>query len=83
MRNKEEKNIKLIIATPCPFCKHVTDFIEERDLNEVEVLETSWDPKVHQSLKNKYGKTQVPLLLINDQPLYESQDIISYLGTQL
>ena len=71
--------LKLIIAHPCPYCILVTDFIKKHNISSVEIHDTHWDPEEHQNLKNNYGKTQVPLLLINDSPLYESSDIIEYL----
>ena len=71
--------LKLIIAMPCPFCILVTDFIEENKLSDIEVIDTFWNASTHHELQQKYGKTQVPLLLIDETPLYESRDIIEYL----
>ncbi|MGA0242117.1 MAG: glutathione S-transferase N-terminal domain-containing protein [Candidatus Marinamargulisbacteria bacterium] len=70
--------LKLIVASPCPYCAVVTQLIEEKALN-VDIIDTQWDPKMHDTLREKYGKSQVPLLLIDDTPLYESNDIIAYL----
>ena len=74
--------LKLIIATPCPYCTLVTNFIEKNNIEGVEIIETYWDPEEHLRLRKTYGKSQVPLLLINDSPLYESLDIIRYLEEQ-
>ncbi len=70
--------LKLIVAMPCPFCVTVVNYINENNLN-IEVEDTQWDQNRHQELKRNYGKTQVPLLLIDGSPLYESRDIINYL----
>ena len=71
--------LKLIIASPCPFCLLVTDFIKNNSITSVQIHDTCWDEKEHATLRERYGKSQVPLLLINDSPLYESLDIINYL----
>lgn len=71
--------LKLIIATPCPFCMLVTDFIEKHNMTAIEIHDTHWNQEEHDTLRKKYGKSQVPLLLINDSPLFESLDIINYL----
>ena len=69
----------LYIATPCPYCTIVTTFILENDYKNIEIIETNWNPNVHSYLRSTYGKSQVPLLLINNSPLYESADILTYL----
>jgi len=71
--------LKLITAIPCPFCTYVIDFINENNITSVEIYDTCWNKDEHLELKEKYGKTQVPLLLIDGKPLYESADIIDYL----
>ena len=71
--------LKLIIAMPCPYCIRVIDYIEKHHIQSIEIHDTGWDQNEHQKLKETYGKSQVPLLLINDSPLYESSDIINYL----
>jgi glutathione S-transferase len=37
------------------------------------------DPGAREALKRVGGKGQVPCLVINSQPLYESRDIIRFL----
>ena len=71
--------LQLIIAHPCPFCVRVTDFIEQHNITSVDIHDTQWNPEEHDALRKKYGKSQVPMLLINDSPLFESLDIINYL----
>lgn len=71
--------LKLIIANSCPFCVLVTDFIKEHNITSVDIHDTQWSQSEHDALRKKYGKSQVPLLLINDSPLFESLDIIKYL----
>ena len=71
--------LKLIVAIPCPYCSLVVDFIKKNKITSVEIHDTEWNSTEHQKLKETYGKSQVPLLLINGSPLYESLDIINYL----
>ncbi|MEK9728156.1 MAG: glutathione S-transferase N-terminal domain-containing protein [Candidatus Margulisiibacteriota bacterium] len=71
--------LKLIVAFPCPFCNLVLDYIEHEEIKDIEIIDTKWDQNYHEKLKKSYGKTQVPLLLIDDKPLYESMAIIKYL----
>ncbi len=71
--------LQLYIAYPCPFCIRVTDFMEEHNINSIEIIDTKWDRDKHLDLQSKYGKTMVPLLLIDGEPMYESLDIIDYL----
>jgi glutaredoxin 3 len=72
--------LTLIIAHPCPFCVRVTDFIKEHNITSVHIHDTQWNQDEHNALREKYGKSQVPVLLINDSPLFESLAIIKYLG---
>ena len=73
--------LKLIVAMPCPFCVMVVNYINDHNL-DIEVEDTKWNQERHLELKAAYGKTQVPLLLIDGSPLYESRDIINYLEEQ-
>ena len=47
----------LYIAYPCPFCIRVTDFMEEHNINTIEIIDTKWDRDKHLDLQSKYGKT--------------------------
>ena len=71
--------LELYIAYPCPYCILVTDFIKQHNIHSVEIIDTLWKKETHLELKRQYGKTQVPLLLIDGKPMYESLDIIHYL----
>jgi len=58
----------------CPFCRRVMKKVKELQLN-IEYKDTKNSPQNRQDLYQIGGKTQVPCLLINGQPLYESKDI--------
>jgi glutaredoxin 3 len=70
---------ELIVAIPCPYCMMVLEFIKENNLDFITVTDTNWDQKAHDNLRESYGKSQVPLLLVNHSPIYESSDIIKFL----
>lgn len=71
------ENLKLYVTKTWPFCVKVVDFLNEQGL-EVEILNIDEDPKNREELKRIGGKIQVPMLLINGKPLYESNDIIKW-----
>lgn len=58
----------------CPYCRRVMRVLKELSL-ELEYRDTRQNSEHRQELLRIGGKTQVPCLLINGQPLYESADI--------
>lgn len=66
----------LYIRSTCPFCHKVLNYIKDHNL-EVKTKDIS--NQLHQDhLIEVGGKSQVPCLFIDNKPLYESSDIISY-----
>ncbi|MFP4198439.1 MAG: glutaredoxin family protein [Halanaerobium sp.] len=63
----------------CPYCRKVTKFIDRNDLEEIELKNINQDQKAESELIEIGGKRQVPCLFIDGEPLYESDDIISWL----
>lgn len=51
----------------------------KRNNIEAEMANIHEDPKNREELIKLGGKEQVPMLLIDGKPLYESEDIISWL----
>lgn len=70
---------KLFVGTVCPFCKKVENFIDENNIKDVEIVNIDTDKEARNYLVEKGGKRQVPCLFIDENPLYESDDIIKYL----
>lgn len=68
-------NLRLFHKESCPYCIKVTRYMDENDLT-VEMVDIDADPKNREELKKLGGKVQVPMLLIDGKPLYESDDII-------
>ena len=62
----------------CPFCQLVLRELDKLDL-EMPTKNTRTDSEARQELIELTGKTQVPCLVINGEPLLESSDIVDYL----
>ena len=62
----------------CPFCRRVQLALDDLEL-EVEMRDVLFEPKHRTELMNRTGRTQVPCLFIDDEPLFESADIVDWL----
>lgn len=62
----------------CYFCRKVLNFLEKNNLT-LELKNTITSEENYQELINLNGSSQVPCLLINGEPMLESDDIINYL----
>jgi glutaredoxin 3 len=73
----ENKNLTLYALKTCPFCNKVRQYMKEHNIE----IETKFveDEKNQEELLKFGGKDQVPMLLIDGKPLYESGDIINWL----
>lgn len=71
------ENLVLYEKPTCPYCQKVMAYMEEQD------IACEWknilEPGVRDELIAIGGKGQVPCLIIDGQPMYESDDIIMYL----
>lgn len=76
-------NLSLYYFPSCPYCRKVLDFIEENDLENIELKNIRKDKSAKETLLEIGGKSQVPCLIIDDKPLYESNDIINWLQNNL
>lgn len=65
----------------CPFCQKVTRYLDAHGI-VVPTRDTATDPDARAELVRVGGKAQVPCLLIDGEPLYESDDIIAYFAAQ-
>jgi len=77
------EHLSLYNFANCPFCIKVRRFIHESNIN-IEILDAANDDAHKSDLMNYGGKYQAPCLRISepngeDEWLYESDDIISYL----
>lgn len=74
------KKLVLYYFDSCPFCQVVLKVLET-EFKTTPVIRANIlkEPKHKAALLAIGGKTQVPCLVIDGQPLYESQDIITWL----
>lgn len=72
-------NLKLFSATYCPFCDRVVKYIKDNNIENIEVINIDENKEMRDFLIEKGGKKQVPCLFIDDEPMYESREIIEYL----
>ena len=73
------KKLELFYKSSCPFCIKVLAFIEEKEI-EVELLDVTSSKEISNRLIQEGGKRQVPCLMIDGKPLYESDAIIEWLS---
>lgn len=72
---------KLYYKPTCPYCQKVLTFMREHeiDLELIDITEGDNEAK----LIEFGGKKQVPCLDCEGRPLYESDDIISYMNEKM
>lgn len=73
------KDYKLFVGTICPYCRKVENFMEENNI-EIEIVNIEDDREAMNELIEKGGKRQVPCLYHDGEYMYESDDIIKFLG---
>ena len=71
------ENHQLYYKKSCPYCQKVLRFMEANHLT-MDTRDTT-QPGSQNDLIRIGGKKQVPCLIVNGKPLYESDDIIAYL----
>lgn len=75
-------DLVLYYMPTCPFCQKVLGFMKKNDI-EVTLKDTLSNESFRQELMKIGGKTQVPCLVIDGKPLYESEDIIIWFKENL
>jgi glutaredoxin len=80
MNDLPSKPPKLVLYKydACPFCWYVKSALADLQLT-IETRDTRSDPEARRELIETGGKSQVPCLFIDGEPLYESRDIVRYL----
>jgi glutaredoxin len=71
---------KLYHLDGCPYCRRVREFIAHRGLEPyVEYHEVSREPEALRRLVDLTGRTQVPVLEVDGEPIIGSDVIIDWL----
>lgn len=71
------QELKLYYMEACPFCKKVIRYMEKNHI-DVELVDIRANTDNYKELIEIGGKDQVPMLLTDGKPLYESSDIIKW-----
>lgn len=74
----QDRELVLYKYDSCPFCYRVKVSLDRMDV-EVELRDVMVEPTYRQELRDKTGRTQVPCLFIDGEPLFESADIVDWL----
>lgn len=74
---KHTPTLTLYYFESCPYCQLVLRYMRGRSIT-IEMKDILRVPEYKNELMTIGGKTQVPCLVIDGKPLYESQDIISW-----
>ncbi len=74
-------NMALYFKPTCPYCLKVLNYMRANDI-EMEMRDT-FDAGNRDELMRLNGTTQVPCLVVDNEPMLESDDIIEYLQSQL
>jgi len=72
--------LELYYYEQCPFCYRVLSKIKDLDLGpHIQFKNTLEDPSHSAFHQEKTGRTTVPCLYIDGEPMFESADIIKWL----
>lgn len=83
MSDEKARSLELFYRPTCPFCQKVLRWMENHHVENVTLFDISGDTAAEERLVAVGGKRQVPCLFVDGVPMYESDDIISYLGNLL
>ena len=74
----ERRELVLYKYDSCPFCIRVMRVLDQTGV-EVSLRDTRGSEQARQQLWDATGRTQVPCLFIDGEPLFESKDISHWL----
>jgi glutaredoxin len=75
-------DLTLYMFAGCPYCRRVTDAAAALGFT-LETRNIRADPAALADLLRVGGKKTVPCLFVNGRALYESEDIVRFLKTQV
>ena len=61
----------------CPYCARVRDYLDSQSIS-VPMKDIHQDPGAKEELIKISGKSQVPCLVVDAKPMFESLDIIEW-----
>ena len=75
----DTSKLELYVRPGCPFCAKVLRFMREKQI-ALTLRDITDGSSNRDDLVRIGGKAQVPCLIIDGSPLYESSDVIDYLA---
>lgn len=75
------KDLQLYVKNGCPYCAKVEGFMEKNDI-ELPTHNISTSEDDLNFLVENGGKRQVPCLFVDGKAMYESDDIVFFLGKE-
>lgn len=76
------QELTLYYMETCPYCLKVLHYMDEHKIR-ISLKNTKDNENFREELLEIGGKTQVPCLLIDGKPLYESDDIVKWFEENL
>jgi len=77
-------NLQLFHKWQCPYSARVRDFVDEHRLGDrIEYVEIQEAEGARDRLAGMTGKTQVPCLVVDGEPMLESGAIVEWLQQNL
>lgn len=74
-------SLELYYFPACPFCVRVLKVIESLGIGEqIELKNIMQDDSARTFLLEQTGRQTVPCLFIDGEPMFESEDIVSWLS---
>ena len=53
----------LYVAIQCPICVMVVDYMKQKNIKDINIIDTELDSQINQELRKKYGKPKYLCLL--------------------
>lgn len=76
--------IQLYHRWHCPYSKRVRDFVDENGLgDQIQYLELGEVAGAEEKLAELTGRSQVPCLVVDGEPILESADVVRWLEANL
>jgi len=71
------KELKYFYMNGCPYCRKVEKYMKDNNI-DAEMIDIYGNPENKKDLIKFGGEEQVPMILVDGKPLYESDDIIKW-----
>lgn len=80
MIDKNVRTLELYYLPTCPYCAKVRSFIEREGIKNIAEHDITNGEELKELLRINHGNRQVPCLVVNGEPMLESDDIIEFLA---